>query len=112
MIDVRPTASQRVLEILTLASQVPDGVTMAFHGDERVVRHLAALPGADVWGIVTIQGGTARVCWSVTAVIDHLRCTAAIARHATPTEIGAVESWQTTEMGARAGLLRRFPQVH
>lgn len=103
------TTSEQLLDVLQRAAKLPATVSLSLDGNEGMLRHLATLSGAQVWGIVGIDdSGHGRVCWSVTAELDGLRVTAALQRAATDAEIDAVKTWQRTDMGNRTGFLRRL----
>lgn len=104
------TASEQLLDVLARAAKLPATVSLSLDGSEEMVRHLATLAGAQVWGILAIDdiASRTRIVWSVTVELDGLRVTAALQRAATDVEIDAVKSWQRTDMGNRTGFLRRL----
>ena len=103
------TAGDQLLDVLSRAAKLPGTVSMNIDGNEDLLRHLSTLAGAAIWGIVAIdQLGQGRVVWSVAVVLDGLRVNAVLQRAATDAELGAVDRWQKTDLGARAGFLRRL----
>lgn len=106
--------AEQLLRVLALAAQLSTGAQLNVYGSEDFLRHLAAMPG-ELWGVLGIgssPNSTPHVCWTVAATIGGMKVTSAVTRPATAAEIAAVEQWQTTESGARMGMLRAFPEVH
>lgn len=101
-----------LVEILRLAGRAsPVALALYVYSDEALFRHLAALPGAEVWGIVALPAGspTPTVCWSVSVALDGARVTSALTRPANAAEVAAVDRWLLQDSGARTGILRAIP---
>jgi hypothetical protein len=90
-------ASQLLLEIVSVVSRVPaQSRRVSFAGDEELLRSVAAVSSAKVYGIVSVRddGESApRVCWSAVAELDGVRVTVRVDRLATIREQQAVSHW-------------------